>query len=233
MKKGKKYTEKRKVLDKNIIYSPQQALNLIKENAVAKFDETIEVHFNLGIDPRHADQQIRGTLVLPHGTGKKIRLAVITTPERVKEAEEAGADYVGADELVEKIEKGWFDFDLLIASPDMMSKVGKLGRLLGAKGLMPNPKSGTVTPQIAQAVKEFKSGKIEYRNDKSGIIHLVVGKASFALDQIKENFLEIYERILKAKPAKAKGNYMKSISVSTSMGPGIFIEPQKIKWKED
>jgi large subunit ribosomal protein L1 len=231
-KRGIQYLEKIKNKDDLALYSPNEAIAKVKEMSYVKFDETLEIHFRLGINPRHAEEQIRGTLVLPHGTGKKIRIAVITEGEVVKAAEEAGADFVGGDDLIDKIKGGWFDFDLLLATPNMMSKVGRLGKLLGAKGLMPNPKSGTVTNDVAKAVSDFKAGKIEYRNDKTGIVHLVLGKLSFTDEQLKENFETVYTTLLKAKPSKAKGLYMKSVSMSSAMGPGVYVESQKMKWKD-
>jgi large subunit ribosomal protein L1 len=232
MKRGKLYLEKAKNLDRQKLYTPSEAIKLSKELKYAKFDETVELHFNLGIDPRHADQQIRGTLSLPHGTGKTIRIAVIAQGEKLIEAKDAGADFVGAEDIIEKIQGGWFDFDLLIATPDMMSKVGKIGRLLGPKGLMPSPKSGTVTADITNSVKEFKAGKIEYRNDKTGIIHLPIGKMSFDDASLMDNYQAVYDVILKAKPAKSKGIYMRSITICSTMGMGIKIEPLKTRWKE-
>jgi large subunit ribosomal protein L1 len=214
------------------LYSPNEAIKLVRQTAFAKFDETVEVHFNLGIDPRHADQQLRGTLSLPHGTGKTVRIAVIAQGEKLIEAKDAGADFVGADDLIEKIGTGWFEFDLLIATPDMMAKVGKIGRMLGPKGLMPNPKSGTVTADIKSAVTEFKAGKIEYRNDKTGLIHAPIGKLSFSDEALRENYLAIYDVILKAKPSKSKGVYLRSITLCSTMGMGLKIEPMKTKWKE-
>lgn len=230
---GRKYQEKSALIDRNTYYSPEQALNLVKEASFAKFDETVEVHFKLGIDPRHADQQLRGTLVLPNGTGKSKRVAVITSPDKVQVAQNAGADEVGGEDLIEKIGTGWFEFDILVATPDMMAKVGKLGRTLGSKGLMPNPKSGTVTTDLEKTVTEFKSGKIEYRNDKYGNIHLVIGKASFGLDALLKNFETVYDTLVKIKPQKAKGVYMRSISFATTMGPGVWVEPQKLKWSSN
>jgi large subunit ribosomal protein L1 len=231
-KRGKKYLEKVKDLDLQKRYSPVQAIKLVKEMKYVDFDESVELHFNLGINPRHADQQLRGMLVLPHGTGKKIRIAVVTEGEKLLESKDAGADEVGGEDLIEKIKGGWFDFDLLLASPNVMSKLGKLGKLLGSKGLMPNPKSGTVTQDLGKAIKDFKAGKIEYRNDKTGIIHVIFGKVSFSEEQLLENFETIFDILLKAKPTKSKGVYMKSISVSSSMGPGVFVEPLKIRWKD-
>jgi large subunit ribosomal protein L1 len=232
MRRGKFYREKTQLIDNERLYTPTQAFELIKQAKRERFDETVEVHFKLGIDPRHADQQLRGTLELPNGTGRSVRIVVIAQNEKILEAKEAGADYVGSEELVEKIQKGWFDFDIVIATPDMMSKVGRLGKTLGAKGLMPNPKSGTVTLDVAAAIKAFKGGRLEYRNDKTGIVHLILGKASFSDEQLKENFMEVYDVLCKVKPTKSKGVYMKSVSISTTMGPGVFVEPMKIKWKE-
>jgi len=229
-RRGKQYKEKAALVDREKNYLPLDAVKLVKGNSFAKFDETIEVHFNLGIDPRHADQQLRGTLSLPNGTGSTKRVAVITSGEKVAEAEKAGADAAGSEDLIEKIQGGWLEFDVLIASPDMMAKLGKLGRQLGSKGLMPNPKAGTVTPDIAKAVTEFKAGKVEYRNDKNGLIHLPIGKASFTEEQLVENFTSIYETLVKIKPSKAKGTYMKTISFSSTMGPGVFVETQQQKW---
>lgn len=233
MSRGKKYKEQAGKIDRQTLYSPAEALRLVKETSFANFDETIEVHFNLGIDPRHADQQLRGTLALPNGSGKSVRIVVITSGDNIQKAQDAGADFVGGDDIVEKIQGGWFDFDLVIATPDMMAKVGRLGRVLGAKGLMPNPKSGTVTPNIEDAVKEFKGGRIEYRNDKTGLIHLIIGKKSFENNKLAENFELVYDTILKAKPAKAKGIYMRSVSLSSTMGPGVYVEPMKARWKEE
>jgi large subunit ribosomal protein L1 len=231
-KTGKNYIEQSSKINREKLYSPKMGFELLKESAFAKYDETIEVHFNLGIDPRHADQQLRGTIVLPHGSGKSITVAVVANEAKAKEAEAAGADVVGGDDLIEKIQGGWLDFDLLIATPDMMGKVGRLGRVLGAKGLMPNPKSGTVTPDVKKAVGEFKSGKIEYRNDKAGIIHLGIGKKSFSSENLVDNFTLVYDTLQKVKPAKAKGAYMKSISVASSNGCGLFIDPSDAKWEE-
>ncbi len=230
---SKRQKENQSQFEGDKLYTPHDAFESIKRLTSCKFDETVEVHFNLGIDPRHADQQLRGTLSLPHGNGKTIRLAVITSEDKIKEAKDAGADIVGCEDLIEKIQKGWLEFDLLIATPDVMSKVGKLGRILGAKGLMPNPKSGTVTSQLTKSINEFKSGKVEYRNDKGGLVHLGIGKFSFTKEALVENFISIYEVICKDKPNKSKGIYLKSISVSTTMGPGFNIETQRAKWKED
>ena len=229
-RRGKNYTEKVALVDRGVRFSPKAAIEAVRGVSYAKFDETFEVHFNLGIDPRHADQQLRGTLTLPNGTGKVNRVAVITSGEKVSDAEKAGADTFGSEDLIEKIQGGWLEFDVLIASPDMMAKLGRLGRLLGSKGLMPNPKAGTVSNDISQAVKDFKAGKVEYRNDKNGLIHLPIGKASFSDDQLSENFNLVYDTLLRVKPSKAKGTYMKSISFCTTMSPGVFVEPQQQKW---
>ena len=230
---GKKYTDSAALVDREVTYSPEAAIELLKKAAYAKFDESVELHFQLGVDPRHADQQLRGTLVLPNGTGKDKRVAVIASGDKVQAALDAGANEAGGEDLIEKISGGWFDFDVLVATPDMMAKVGKLGRVLGSKGLMPNPKSGTVTPDVAKAVSEFKSGKVEYRNDKYGNIHVVIGKTSFDADKLFENFDTIYETLMKVKPQKAKGVYMKSISLASTMGPGIWVETQKLKWNNN
>ncbi|MBE3572468.1 MAG: 50S ribosomal protein L1 [Moorella humiferrea] len=226
-KHGKRYREISKLVDRQQLYEPAEAIALAKKTASAKFDETVEVAVRLGVDPRHADQQVRGTVVLPHGTGKTRRVLVFAKGEKAKEAEEAGADYVGAEELVEKIQNGWLDFDVAIATPDMMGVVGKLGRILGPRGLMPNPKTGTVTMDIARAVKEVKAGKIEFRVDKTAIVHAPIGKASFPEEKLRENFQALIEALVRAKPAAAKGQYLKSISVATTMGPGIKINPVK------
>ncbi len=230
MTRGKKYLEKIKLTEKVDLLNPGKGIELLKQLTYAKFDESVEAHFNLGIDPRHADQQLRGTVIMPHGIGKTIRIAVIAKGEKIAEAEKAGADEVGSDDLVEKIEKGWLDFDLLIATPDMMAKIGKLGRILGAKGLMPTPKNGTVTLELAQAIKDFKSGKIEYRNDKTGNIHIIIGKISFEPEKLQENFITIYDLLTKVKPSKAKGVYMKSVTLCTTMSPAVHLEPMKNKW---
>ena len=227
-KRGKRYLEALKAYDSQTLYEPEEALDLVKANSKAKFDETIEVAFRLGIDTRHADQQIRGAVVLPHGTGKTRSVLVFAKGEKAKEAEAAGADFVGAEDMVEKIQKGWFGFDVAVATPDMMSIVGKLGRLLGPKGLMPNPKTGTVTFEIERAVKEIKAGKVEYRADKAGIIHVPIGKASFEAQKLHENYRTIADTVIKAKPAAAKGQYVRSITVSSTMGPGVKINPLKV-----
>ncbi len=227
MKHGKKYLEAKEKVDRNLLYEPQEAVSLAKELATAKFDETVEMAVRLGVNPKHADQQLRGAVVLPNGTGKEVKVLVFAKGEKAKEAEEAGADFVGAEDLVEKIEKGWMDFDLAISTPDMMKIVGKLGRVLGPKGLMPNPKTGSVTFDIGKAVQEFKAGKVEYRNDKAGIIHVPIGKVSFTEDKLLENFYAVMDVLMKARPAAAKGQYVKSVTVATTMGPGIRVNNQK------
>ena len=232
MKPAKQYVEKQKLVDRSKMHSPTEALTLLKSLPKAKFDETVEIHVNLGIDPRQSDQQLRGTLSLPHGTGRQVRVAVIVGPDRVAEARQAGADHVGSEDLVEQIQGGWMDFDLVITTPDMMAKVGKLGKVLGAKGLMPNPKSGTVTTNIASAVQEFKAGRLEYKNDKAGIVHMSIGKVSFSVENLKANLEAVYDTLIKVKPSKSKGVYIRSISLCSTMSPGLFIEPLKVKWKE-
>ncbi|NLO96504.1 MAG: 50S ribosomal protein L1 [Peptococcaceae bacterium] len=227
-KRGKRYLEAQKAFDRLTLYEPKEAIRIVKENAKAKFDETVEVAFKLGIDTRHADQQIRGAVVLPHGTGKTRSVLVFAKGDKAKEAEAAGADYVGAEDMVEEIQQGWFGFDVVVATPDMMSVVGKLGKLLGPKGLMPNPKTGTVTFEVEKAVKEIKAGKVEYRADKAGIIHVPIGKVSFEQEKLEENFKLIAETILKARPAAAKGQYVRSVTVSSTMGPGVKINPLKV-----
>ncbi|MCR5793694.1 MAG: 50S ribosomal protein L1 [Lachnospiraceae bacterium] len=228
MKRGKKYLEAAKLVDRTVQYEPAEAAALIKKTAVAKFDETVEAHIRLGVDGRHADQQIRGAVVLPHGTGKTVRVLVFAKGAKAEEAEAAGADFVGAEDLIPKIQNdGWFEFDVVVATPDMMGVVGRLGRVLGPKGLMPNPKAGTVTMDITKAVNDIKAGKIEYRLDKANIVHVPVGKASFTEEQIADNFDAIMEAIAKAKPAAAKGQYFKNVSISTTMGPGIKVNPMK------
>jgi len=227
-KRGKRYLEAQKAFDRLTLYEPKEAIRIVKKNAKAKFDETVEVAFKLGIDTRHADQQIRGAVVLPHGTGKTRSVLVFAKGDKAKEAEAAGADYVGAEDMVEKIQQGWFGFDVVVATPDMMSVVGKLGKLLGPKGLMPNPKTGTVTFEVEKAVKEIKAGKVEYRADKAGIIHVPIGKVSFEQEKLEENFKLIAETILKARPAAAKGQYVRSVTVSSTMGPGVKINPLKV-----
>ncbi|MBS5945542.1 MAG: 50S ribosomal protein L1 [Peptoniphilus harei] len=231
-KRGKKYQDSVKLVDKSNLYDVNEALDLVTKTAKANFDETVELAVRLGVDPRHADQQVRGTVVLPNGTGKEIRVLVLAKGEKIKEAEAAGADYAGGEELVEKIQnENWFEFDVIIATPDMMGVVGKIGRVLGPKGLMPNPKSGTVTFDVEQAVKETKAGKVEYRVDKAAIINVPIGKVSFGVDKLAENFKTISDAIIKAKPASAKGRYLKSVTVSSTMGPGIRINGQKLTEK--
>jgi large subunit ribosomal protein L1 len=226
-KHGKKYQDAIKEIDRATLYDPQEAFELVKKAAPAKFDETVEIAVRLNLDPRQADQQIRGAVVLPHGTGKSRSVLVFAKGEKANEAMEAGADFVGAEDMVEKIQGGWFGFDVAVATPDMMGTVGKLGRLLGPKGLMPNPKTGTVTMDVARAVKEIKAGKIEYRLDKAAIIHAPLGKVSFDIDKLFENYQTLMDILIKAKPAAAKGQYMKSITLSSTMGPGIRINPLK------
>ncbi|HHU64058.1 MAG TPA: 50S ribosomal protein L1 [Clostridiales bacterium] len=226
MKRGKKYQDSVKLYDKSKLYDVKEAVELVQKTAKANFDETVEVSVRLGVDPRHADQQVRGTVVLPHGTGKTVKVLVFAKGEKAKEAEESGADFVGAEELVEKIQKeNWFDYDVVVATPDMMGVVGRLGRLLGPKGLMPNPKSGTVTMDIAKAVKDIKAGKIEYRVDKTSIIHAPIGKVSFGTEKLMDNLDALMSAVIKAKPAAAKGTYLRSIVISSTMGPGIKINP--------
>ncbi|NLY67249.1 MAG: 50S ribosomal protein L1 [Tissierellia bacterium] len=228
-KRGKKYQESLKLVDRTHLYDPQEAFDLVEKTAKANFDETVQLSVRLGVDPRHADQQVRGTVVLPHGTGRTRTVLVFAKGEKAKEAENAGADYVGAEELVEKIQnEGWLDFDVVVATPDMMSVVGRLGRILGPKGLMPNPKSGTVTFEVEKAVKEIKAGKVEYRVDKAGIINVPIGKVSFGKDKLIDNFNTIMEAIIKAKPAAAKGRYLRSVVLSSTMGPGIKVNPQQL-----
>ena len=229
MKRGKNYLDSTKLFNKANLYDPSEAIALVLQTAKAKFDETIELSVKLGVDPRHADQQVRGAVVLPNGTGKKVRVLVFAKGDKVDEALKAGADYAGSEELVAKIQgENWFEFDVVIATPDMMGVVGRIGRVLGPKGLMPNPKSGTVTMDVAKAVAEVKAGKIEYRLDKTNIIHCPIGKASFGADQLKENFDALLGAIVKAKPAAAKGQYIKSVAVASTMGPGIKINPAKV-----
>ncbi len=229
MKRGKKYTEAAKLVDRETQYDVAEAISLVKKTAVAKFDETVEAHIRLGVDGRHADQQVRGAVVLPHGTGKTVRVLVFAKGDKVAEAEAAGADYVGGEELIPRIQnEGWFDFDVVVATPDMMGVVGRLGRVLGPKGLMPNPKAGTVTMDVTKAVNDIKAGKIEYRLDKANIIHCPVGKVSFTEEQLTDNFNTLMDAIIKAKPSSAKGTYMKSVTVTTTMGPGIKVNTLKI-----
>ena len=221
----KRYNESAKLVEKNKKYNAKEALEIINKMPKAKFDETVELHVKLGVDSKHADQQVRGTVVLPHGTGKTLKVLVFAKGPKAEEAEKAGADYVGAEELIPKIQNdNWFDYDVVVATPDMMGVVGRLGKVLGPKGLMPNPKSGTVTMDVTKAIAEIKSGKVEYRLDKNNIIHLGFGKVSFGPEKLEENYQTIIDAIIKAKPAAAKGQYIKSISVSTTMGPGLYIE---------
>lgn len=228
-KRGKNYKESAKLIDRATLYEINEALSLTTQTAKAKFDETVEVHIKLGVDGRHADQQVRGAIVLPHGTGKTKKVLVFAKGPKAEEAEAAGADYVGSDELAKKIQtENWFDFDVVVATPDMMGVVGRLGKVLGPKGLMPNPKSGTVTMDVARALEEIKAGKVEYRLDKTNIIHTGIGKASFGPEKLADNFNALLEAVIKAKPAVAKGQYLKSVTVTTTMGPGIKINPVKI-----
>ena len=228
MFRGKKYKDSTKLIDKTKLYDPQEALELVCQTAKAKFDETVELHVRLGVDSRHADQQVRGAVVLPNGTGKTVRTLVFAKGDKATAAEEAGSDYVGAEDMVEKIQKeNWFDFDVVIASPDMMGVIGRLGKILGPKGLMPNPKAGTVTMNVAKAVQDAKAGKIEYRLDKTNIIHCPIGKASFGNEKLAENFNALMDAIIKAKPAAAKGQYIKSCVVSSTMGPGFKVNAAK------
>ena len=229
MKHGKKYTDSRKLVDSTKLYEPAEALDLCAKTGKAKFDETVEIHVRLGVDSRHADQQVRGAIVLPHGTGKTTRVLVFCKEEQVQEALDAGADYAGGQDLVAKIQgENWFEFDTVIASPNMMGVVGRLGKVLGPKGLMPSPKAGTVTPNIANAIKEAKAGKIEYRLDKTNIIHCPIGKASFGAEKLTDNFNALMGAIIKAKPAAAKGQYIRSCVVAATMGPGVKINPNKV-----
>ena len=228
MKHGKRYNEAAKLVDRSILYDIQDAVSILKKTAGAKFDETRELHIRTGCDGRHADQQIRGAVVLPHGTGKKVRILVFAKGAKLDEAQAAGADYVGGDELIPKIQNdGWLDFDVVVATPDMMGVVGRLGKVLGPKGLMPNPKAGTVTMDIKKAIEDIKAGKVEYRLDKTNIVHIPVGKASFSEDQIKDNFNAIIDALNKAKPSSLKGSYMKSVVLTSTMGPGIKLNVAK------
>ena len=228
-KKSKKYVEALGKIDRTKLYESKEALALVSEIATAKFDETVEAHIKLGVDSRHADQQVRGAIVLPHGTGKTKKVLVFAKGEKAKEAEAAGADFVGAEDLVQKIQKeNWFDFDVVVATPDMMGVVGRLGKVLGPKGLMPNPKSGTVTFDVTKAIEEIKAGKVEYRLDKNNIVHVPVGKVSFGGEKLAENFATLMSAIVKAKPASAKGTYLRSITVASTMGPGVKINAARI-----
>ena len=229
MSQGKKYQDSAKLVEKAKLYDPAEALALVCQTAKAKFDETIEIHIRLGVDSRHADQQVRGAVVLPNGTGKTVRVLAICKDDKVEAAKEAGADYAGSTEFIEKIQKeNWFEFDVIIATPDMMGQLGRLGKVLGPKGLMPNPKAGTVTPDVAKAVKEAKAGKIEYRLDKNNIIHCPIGKASFGAEKLQENFDTLVGAVVKAKPAAAKGQYIKSCVLASTMGPGVKVNGSKL-----
>ena len=229
MKRGKKYVEAAKAIDRGTLYDVADAVALVKKTAVAKFDETIEAHIRTGCDGRHADQQIRGAVVLPHGTGKKVRILVFAKDAKAEEAKAAGADFVGGDELIPKIQnENWFEFDVVVATPDMMGVVGRLGRVLGPKGLMPNPKAGTVTMDVTKAIQDIKAGKIEYRLDKTNIIHVPVGKASFTEEQLADNFQTLIDAINKAKPSALKGQYLKTVTLTSTMGPGVKINPMKL-----
>ena len=228
MKKGKRYVESAKLVDRTNLYDVEEAVSIIKKTANAKFDETIEAHIKLGVDGRHADQQVRGAVVLPHGTGKKVKVLVFAKGDKVEEAQAAGADYVGGQELVPKIQnEGWLDFDVVVATPDMMGVVGRLGRVLGPKGLMPNPKAGTVTMDVTKAINDIKAGKIEYRLDKTNIIHVPVGKASFTEEMLSDNFQTLIGAITKARPAALKGQYLKSVTITSTMGPGVKLNTAK------
>lgn len=228
-KRGKNYTDSLKLIDRTNYYDVKEAIDLVQQTSKAKFDETIELSVRLGVDPRHADQQVRGAVVLPHGTGKTRRVLVIAKGDKLKEAEAAGADFFGGDEMVARIQtEGWMDFDVVVATPDMMGVVGRIGRVLGPKGLMPNPKSGTVTFDVAKAIEEIKAGKVEYRVDKASIVHVPIGKKSFGSEKLTENFQTIIDALIKAKPAAAKGRYFKSVSIASTMGPGIKINGQKL-----
>ena len=229
MKRGKKYIEASKLIERGILYDKEEAIALVKKSATAKFDETIEVHIRTGCDGRHADQQIRGAVVLPHGTGKKVRILVFAKDAKAEEAKAAGADYVGAEDLIPRIQnENWFDYDVVVATPDMMGVVGRLGRVLGPKGLMPNPKAGTVTMDVTKAIQDIKAGKIEYRLDKTNIIHVPVGKASFTEEQLADNFQTLIDAINKARPAAVKGQFLKSVTITSTMGPGVKINPAKL-----
>ncbi|MBN2268919.1 MAG: 50S ribosomal protein L1 [Acholeplasmataceae bacterium] len=229
MQRGKKYLEAAKLIDRTVKYTADEAVSLVKKTSFVKFDATVEAAFRLNLDPRKAEQNLRGALVLPHGTGKVSRVVVIAQGEKAKEAEAAGADYVGAAELIQKISGGWFEFDVMVATPDMMGQLGKLGRILGPKGLMPNPKTGTVTMDVEKAVHEIKNGKIEYRTDKVGNIHAPIGRVSFTEGQLKENLKTLYDQLARIKPTTVKGTYMKNITVSSSMGPGVRVDEDSLK----
>jgi large subunit ribosomal protein L1 len=226
-KRGKRYQEVAKLVDRQKFYSPAEAIALVKKCATAKFDETVEVAFKLGVDPRHADQQVRGTVVLPNGTGRTVRVLVFAKGEKAEEARQAGADFVGAEDLVEKIQGGWTDFDVAIATPDMMGMVGKLGRILGPRGLMPNPRTGTVTMDVAKAVQDSKAGKVEFRVNKEAGMHVPIGKVSFSDQQLYENFVALMDAVVKARPAAAKGTFIRKVHLSSTMGPGVRLNPQE------
>ncbi len=229
MKRGKKYLESLKLVDRVSLYEPTEAFEIVQKAARAKFDETVEAHIKLGVDSRHADQQVRGAVVLPHGTGKTVRVLVFAKGEKATEAEQNGADYVGAEDLVTRIQKdNWFEFDVVVATPDMMGVVGRLGRVLGPKGLMPNPKAGTVTMDVTKAIADIKAGKIEYRLDKTNIIHCPIGKVSFGTEKLRDNFHTLMDAVVKAKPSAAKGQYLRSVTVTSTMGPGVKINGQKV-----
>ena len=229
MKRGKKYREKAQLVDKEMLYDTPDAIDLVVKTTVAKFDETVEAHIRLGVDSRHADQQVRGAVVLPHGTGKKMRVLCFAKGEKATEAEQAGADYVGAEELVTKIQsENWFEFDVVVATPDMMGVVGRIGRVLGPKGLMPNPRAGTVTMDIATAIEEIKAGKIEYRLDRANIIHVPIGKVSFGAEKLADNFKTLMNAVIRAKPAAAKGTYLRSVTLACTMGPGIKVNAARL-----
>jgi len=229
MNRGKKYIESLKLINRTALYEPTEAFDLVQKAAHVKFDETVEVHIKLGVDSRHADQQVRGAVVLPHGTGKTVRVLVFAKGEKATEAEQNGADYVGAEDMVTKIQKeNWFEFDVVVATPDMMGVVGRLGRVLGPKGLMPNPKAGTVTMDVAKAIADIKAGKIEYRLDKTNIIHCPMGKVSFGTEKLRDNFHTLMDAVIKAKPSAAKGLYLRSVTVTSTMGPGIKVNQQKV-----
>ena len=228
MKHGKKYVESAKLIDRMKLYDPDEAVDTVLKTSKAKFDETVEISVRLGVDPRHADQQVRGAVVLPHGTGRQIRVLVITKGDKAKEAEAAGADYVGAEDMIQKIQQeNWFDYEVIVATPDMMGMIGRIGRILGPKGLMPNPKSGTVTMDVPKAIHDIKAGKVEYRLDKSAIIHCPVGKVSFGTEKLQENITTLMEAIIKAKPATAKGTYVRSLYIGSTMGPAVRVNPLK------
>jgi len=229
MKRGKNYIEKAKLISKDTLYDVNDAIELVQKTSVAKFDETVEAHIRLGVDGRHAEQQVRGAVVLPHGTGREVRILVFAKGEKAKEAEAAGANYVGAEEMVAKIQnENWFEFDMVVATPDMMSVVGRIGKILGPKGLMPNPKAGTVTADVTKAIADIKAGKIEYRLDKTNIIHCPIGKVSFGTEKLTDNFSTLLSAIIKAKPSAAKGTYLKSVTLASTMGPGVKVNPLRV-----